>query len=364
MAKNGRSLAALAEEIERRAGAKRDLLAPVTKMEVTETGALAVVNGAKEIYPLTDYAHAQLAEYTEIPLAYYRRMQANDPELLARNANRWLHADPKARRMVRTLDGKCRAIVSDKFRVSLENEDLLGAAFPVLQELGLQVISCDVTDTRMYVKCVDRNIEKDIPTGGGSMGDGGHTIFDTVSPAVSFGNSEIGAGSFYVEGGVWTRACTNLATFGTAKVRKVHSGTRHEVTDDVYALLTDETRDATDKALLLQVRDMLRGIFDRAKFDAQCLRLAGAGEDKLPAKDAVEIVTRAARKFTWNEAERDGILGTLLEGGNFTRYGLHAAVTRFSQADEVNYDRASDLEKVGGDIIDLPADAWRELVAA
>ncbi len=231
-------------------------------------------------------------------------------------------------------------------------------------KLGLQVLSCDVTETRMYVKCIDASIQKDIPTGGGIMGDGGHTIFDTVSPAVSFGTSEIGAGAFYVEGGVWTEACTNLAAFGTSKMRKVHSGARHEVTDDVYALLTDETKDATDKALLLQVRDMLRGIFDRAKFDAQCMRLAGAGEDKMPAAQAVDIITRAARKFTWTEGEREGILGSLLEGANFTRYGLHAAVTRYSQNDAVNYDRASELEKLGGDIIDLEPTAWRELVAA
>jgi hypothetical protein len=362
MAKNGRSLADLALEIERRAGAKRDLIAPVSKLEVATDGALMIRNGTDERYPLTDHAHAQLAEFTGIPMPYYRRMLAEQPDLVAVNANRWLHADPKSRRMVRTLDGKCRALLSDKFRLGLENEDLLGAAFPVLKELDLMVISCDVTERRMYVKAVDRAITRDVPTGR-MMGDGSHVFFDTCSPAVSFGTSEVGDGAFYVEGAVWTHTCTNLATTAT-KVRKVHSGARHGTSDEVYALLTDETKDATDKALLMQVRDMVRGIFDRARFDAQCTRLGEAAGDKLPAKDAVEVVTRAARKFSWNETERDGILGTLLEGGDFTRYGLHAAVTRFSQADAVDYDRATELEKVGGDIIDLGADSWRELVAA
>lgn len=365
MAKTGRSLADLVTEIERRANSKKDFNAPVPKLAVElVNGApcLAIANGGTQSYALTDYAHGQLAEYVGIPKAYYDRCRNDAPAELAAQVNRWLKDHAAEARMVRVLDDECRALVSTKFRRDLENEDQLQAALPVLRDRGLQVISCDVTPTRMYLKAVDKEIRRDIPTGR-TMGDGTHTIFDTISPAVSFGNSEVGAGSMFVESSVLTWACTNLATTGV-KQRRFHVGMRAEASTEVYEMLTDETKAATDAATLLQVRDMIGAAFDLARFDAHVMKLNGATQDKLPPKDVVEVVTRAARKLNLTEVERDGVLGMMLEGGDFTRYGLHAAVTRYSQDDAVGYDRATELEAVGGDVIDLAPSAWRELVAA
>ena len=51
---------------------------------------------------------------------------ADAPMLLADNANRWLKDKGEDRRLIRTLDGKARALLSDKYR-PLENEDLAEA---------------------------------------------------------------------------------------------------------------------------------------------------------------------------------------------------------------------------------------------
>ena len=55
------------------------------------------------------------------------------------------------------------------------------------------------------------------------------------------------------------------------------------------------------------------------------------------------------------------MLGYLIEGGDLTRYGLSNAVTRYSQ-DVEDYDRASWLEELGGEVIALPPNDWGALV--
>lgn len=364
MAKVGRTLQDLAREIERRAEAKRDLIAPVTRIQMavglSHTPILTVTNGKVESFPLQQHAHGQIAEYAGIPMPYYRRMMERDPALLAQNVNRWLKDLGGQRRMVRTLDGTVRALLSDSYR-PLENEQLAQAILPALLEQDLMVLSCEITDRRLYIKAVDHRISRDVPTGR-AMGDGSHVFFDTCSPAITISNSEIGAGALSIETGVYTRACTNLAMIGS-NMRKYHTGKRAELSDEVYALLQDETKRATDKAIWMQTRDLVKSAFDQARFDATVQRLGSAAGDRMPAAQVTEVIERVGRKFSLTEGERGGVLARLIEGADLTRYGIHSAITRHS-ADVADYDRATDLERIGGDVIELPANDWQQLIAA
>lgn len=360
--KTGLSLIELAKELERRAAAKADYVAPVSKLS------LAVDRDNKPIVKLQDkhfginkIAHEQFADYSGIPMAYYRRMLDNDPSLLIHNINRWLEDKENERRMVRCLDGNVRAVLSDKYR-SLENENLAEAILPVLEARDLMIMSCQVTDQRLYIKAVDRQIEKDVPTGR-RIGDGSHVFFDTVSPAITISNSEVGRGSLLIETGIFTRVCTNMATFG-ASMRKFHTGARAELSDDVYALLTDKTKRLTDAAIWSQTRDLVAAAFDETKFEALTHKLVDATNDKLSKNaDVVEVIERVGRKFGLGEGERKGVLQTLIEDGDLSRYGLHSAITRFSQ-DVDDYDRATELERMGARVIELPRGEWKALAEA
>jgi hypothetical protein len=53
----------------------------------------------------------------------------------------------------------------------------------------------------------------------------------------------------------------------------------------------------------------------------------------------------------------------LIRGGDLTQYGLSNAVTQMSQ-DIEDYDRASDLERMGGQIIELPKSDWHTISIA
>lgn len=317
---------------------------------------LTVADGKKETFGITPHAHAQLADYVGIPLGDYRRIQVEAPELLARTVNRSMKAKGKDARMLRTLDGAVRAFLGARYRV-LETEDVADAVLPVLRERKLIIVSCAITDQCLYIKAVDRSIERDIPTGK-RLGDGSHAFFDTISPGIVVSYSEVGAGSVDVdiETSIWTKVCTNLAVTGTP-LRHHHLSGRQELSGFDYLLATRENRELTVAALRGPVRDLVISALDEARFEAAAKMLMRAARSPLGSGNVVEVVERVGERFGLDELEKSSVLHHLLLRGDLTLYGLHAAITRAS-ADVVDYDRATAMERLGGRIIDPSALEW------
>lgn len=364
--KYGKTLVELATEIQRQAENRKDYVAPTTAMQIVtpfkdgKPGEPELELSSVDTFPINELAHRQLGEHVGVPAKYYDRMRQEAPALLAQNVNHWLDVQPGSR-MVRTLDGRARAFLSDKYR-PLENSDLAEAVLPALLQLDLQIMSCEVTERRLYIKAVDARINRDVPTGKNKMGDGSHVIFDTVSPAIVISNSEVGMGALSVETAVWTRACTNLAIFSQRSMRKYHVGGKHELTDGLVSLLSEKTRRLSDAATWAQVTDVVKGAFDRARFDASVDEMVGM-ETQMIEGDVVKAVELAARQFDVGEGEKKSILKHLIAGGDLSRYGLFNAFTRTAE-DLADYDRATDFERIGGKIIELPANDWKRIAEA
>ena len=365
--KLGQSLQELAAEIERQAQVKRDYVTSTANMRLTVSPEGGISAGPTVRLELGDelelglkpLAHAQIAEYTKVPKGYYDRMLAEAPALLTRNVNEWFWLTP-TKRMTRTLDGSTRAFLSDAYR-PLDNYDLLEAALPRLVDLGVEVVSSAVTETRLYLKVVDKRIKRDLPTGA-ELGQGHHRV-DTVSPALVLSNSEVGVGALSVQTSVWTSLCTNLVVINERSTRKYHVGARAEIGEQVYAMLSEGTRRLTDAALWAQLGDVVTAAFDQARFDATVEKIAATTRDKIEAPDPVKVVEVTAKKFGLNDSERGSVLTHLIRGGDLTRYGLFNAVTR-SAEDADDYDRASELERLGGKIVELPRGEWAEIAKA
>jgi hypothetical protein len=357
--KAGKTLTELAQEIERRRDAKRDYVLPTDKLRMMDGN--NNLRFGTHIVGVTDLAHGQIAQHIGIPKPYYDRMKKEAPALLAENVNAWFDLEPSTR-MLRTLDGKARAFLSDRYR-PLENEDLAEAVLPVLLELDVSIMSCDITDTKLYIKAVDRKVERSIPKGH-HIGDGTHTIFktDELCPAIVISNSEVGKGRLLVQTSLFTKACTNLAVFDDSSIKRNHVGGKHEIADGFEALLSDETRRVSDQALWMQVRDVVKGSFNEARFNALVDKVAGMTTEKIEG-DPIKTVELASKRFGINEGERNSILKHLIEGGDLSRYGLFNAVTRTAE-DLPDYDRATDFERMGGQIVELDRAEWRELAMA
>jgi hypothetical protein len=359
--KTGRTLQQLAAEVERQRETRRDFVAPTDVMTIQPIeGDVMLALPGHDAFDINALGHRQIGQHAGVPAAYYDRMRTAAPGLLATNLNHWLTAEP-SKRMIRTLDGHVRAFLSENYR-PLDNYDLLEAVLPVLARPGLVIMSCEVTETRLYIKVVDERLVRDVPTGR-RMGDGTHTIFDTCSPVAIISNSEVGHGSLKIESGVYTKACTNLAMFSDRALRKYHVGGKQDAIGEGFErFLTDETKQARDLAVWMQVRDVLAGAFDEAKFEALIKVFAGSVEDKIEG-DPIKVIDLTTKRFGLTEGERGGVLKHLIEGGDLTRYGLHAAITRSAQ-DHADYDRATEIERIGGQVIELGRSEWKALAPA
>ena len=359
--KTGKTLQELAAELDRQSKSKKDLLAPTSRVEMVAAEKRTLIRvGDVTLDGVRKEAHDQIAQHTKIPQQYYNRMQQEAPALLANNVNTWFQKFP-AVRLLRGMDNQLRAFLSDGYR-PLENYDLAEAVFPVLSDIGVQVLSCDVTDQHLYIKGVDMKVARELEVKGLGLGKG-HQHFDKLCPAIVIRNSEIGFGALAVETSVWTEGCTNLVVMRERSMRRRHIGAKGDLEgEDIYRVLSDQTRRVTDAALWLKVRDVVKAAFNEARFDALCDELRQTTEQRIEG-DPVKVVEFTAHKFALNEQERGGVLNHLIRGGDFTRYGLYNAVTRAAE-DVGNYDRASELEALGGKIIDLPQTQWKTISEA
>lgn len=367
--KTGRmDLAQLLVELQRRRETKLDYLVNTGTIDVavadqgSSKSVALVVPTSQGVVTLAanSLAHAQLAEHAGIPKPYYDRLLAEEPELLAENVNKWLHKYPE-NRMIRTLDGTARAVLSDRYR-PLDYEDLAEVVVPALLSLDVEIVSQEITERRFYIKAVDKRVVRALADKGAAFGDGGHTIVHrSASPAITISDSEVGLGGVGVNVGLYDDFCSNLSFFKERSLRKYHVGAKHELLgENIAGLLSDETRRKTDEATWAQVGDVVRGAFDRVKFDALVDKVEGTIADKIEG-DVAKVITLSSKKFGLTEAEGKSVLQRLIEGGSATRFGLYNAVTRVAQ-DIEDYDRATEFENLGGQIIDLPRSEWQEVL--
>lgn len=359
--KQGKSLVELAQELDRQQKAKRDLIADTRSLTFTETAELVGKNGDLPVFaaPMTTHARRQLGEHVGIPAKYFDRMIEKAPALAAANVNHWLRSEP-APRMVRMLDGRVRAFLSDRYR-ALDNFDLANAVLPVLVESGCQVESCEVTERRLYIKAINENIRREFMPPGAKRGVG-HVIYDVLTAGIVISNSEIGDGALAIQPAIKTKSCTNLAVWSENTMRKYHVGRAAELEAEIAEIYSDNTKRLADAALWSQVADLVRASLDGTIFNRIAEKIL-ASMDSQPMANPVKAIEDVSKTFGFSGAEAGGILAHLIQGGDVTKYGMHAAVTRYAQ-DVDSYDRASELERVGAQIIDLPAADWKRIAEA
>ncbi|RUL86982.1 DUF932 domain-containing protein [Tautonia sociabilis] len=354
--KEGRDLNALLAEVLRQSETKHDYLAPSRCLAVTtsEAGTSLELATTRDLapLPLKDTAHGQLAERLGIPKVYYDRMREEAPTLFDANVNHWL-ASSEDRRLVRTLDGRARAILSDRYRV-LDNLDLASVAVPVLQDHGFELVSAELTEKKLYLKATTPKIQAEVRRG------------DVVQAGVVISNSEVGHGTLKIEPLLFFLVCTNGLVMPEAAMRRQHVGRHIGDLEGGERYYLDETRQADDLAFWLKVRDTLVGTLREPAFLRHLETLKGATEQPIQA-DPFEVVEVTARRFRLAEAEKNGVLRHLLAGHNgrveLNKYGLMQAVTRASK-DVDDYDRATELEQLGGQIIELPPSQWKLIAEA
>lgn len=305
--------------------------------------------------PVNDYAHRQIRERLGIPAKYYDRMRADAAGLLDTNVNHWLHNAPE-KRMVRMLDGRVRAFLSNRYR-RLDNLDLMErAVLPELSKYDGRLVFhiAALTDERLYVRALLPDLAADItldPTNHNIGPEGGG---DIVQAGVEIRNSEVGSGALHVSPFIWRLRCLNGLVIGQAGLSRYHLGREQE--ESAYAIYRDDTLRADDQAFWMKVRDAVGAALSEATFEAVVsdLRATLTGER---VADPVAATERLAKTYDLNEGEQASVLRHLATGGDLSQWGVVNAVTSAAkEADD--FARQAELEVLGGALVALPEREW------
>jgi len=305
----------------------------------------------------------QLCTWSKVPYTYYKTMVERDkPELIQSNLNTWLKSPPKGtrNRMFRTYDhdtwdnNMFRSYHSDRF-LTFDNSDLLDGIMPVLERLdeqvnGLQFVSMGLTDNKLYLKIIFPNVEAEIKS---------RQVGDIVKSGVIISNSEVGMGSIMVSPFIYRLICLNGMTVNDANFRRVHLGRAQDEGELIYKA---DTRVAMHEALKKQLRDHVEECTDPAVFRLTVDKMNESAEEQ-DKRDPEDVIEGLGKRFSLADSEVKKARRSLLENRDYSRWGFANAITNVANATD-NYDRATELQELGGNVIQLRKSEWANLAVA
>lgn len=381
--KSGMNLQELLTEVIRQEETKRDFIVNTHVVQMQEIeGDLAIVfqdrpMGDLQRFPVSENAHRQIATRLNVPWKYYTRLLTDHRDLVVANVNTLFEREPEMR-MVRVLDGKVRAFLSNQYR-RLDNAELLQQVLPPVVEgtTPSALLSSWVGDDKMHLKVVftDNSLARDLSDRHAEpitheivgVGDARPHSFqgnaegrDIIRPGIVISNSETGHGSMTIRGFFYREFCYNGCVLGeeTAfEAKRTHVGKRISEMGEIFS---DETKRQEDRVIMSQMTDSLFAMTDSKRIDAVANRLR-AIRNGTQIQDAFATVEKVSELLSTTESESKGILESLIKDRDYSQWGMVNAVTEQANRDDISYARACEFEEMGAQIIKLSADAWTRL---
>jgi len=357
----------MAQELTRIKETKRDFVVPVTELYASvtmpthekERARLGIgFNGESpdsQFFDLTNWSGSQLAQYAEIPKAYFDRIAFENPQLAAANVNHALERaaqEPRETRMLRILDGKVRGFLSPKYR-RLDSYDLMESVLPTMIDAGMEIVSSEITERRFFLKALTPKLLTEVKKG------------DVVQHGLMISTSDVGSGALRVEPLINRLVCSNGMISSNA-IRVFHIG-KNQAEDEVIELLSDRTKELTDAALWSRVNDVVKASLKPEMFQREVDKLRIAANEEIKNFDLPRVVELTMKAVNVSgEAKKNSIIAALAsgnEGSGLTRWGLINSFTRAAQSDDFSYEESIELERAAGQIIEMPRKAWAEVSA-
>ena len=129
-------------------------------------------------------------------------------------------------------------------------------------------------------------------------------------------NSEVGLGAVSIQPLVYRLVCTNGMVVNDMGERRHHVGRQAKAVEDSFALYSDETMEAEDKAFLLKLRDTTMAAIDEARFSQVVGRLQESMAVPITGK-VQDVVQLTAQSYGINAEEQEGILKYLMKAVTF-----------------------------------------------
>lgn len=303
-------------------------------------------------YTMSTHGVGQIRNHLKIPSGYAGMLMEKKPELLQSSINQLLPVNPGVR-MIRTLNGSARAYLSNSYKI-IDNYDIALTSAQTLAAMESEghrfnIVSCDVTERKMYLKVVFPMTERDVVVG------------DAVQFGCIISNSEIGCGRTLVEPFVLRLVCDNGMIIPDAAMKRNHLG-RKLKTDPgelVSQIYQSDTIEADSNLLMLELRDTIRSAVNEAEIDAHCNKMRRAANSEEVIRPVAAIKALTGDTLITND-EGETVLEQLLRGGDMSRWGMVNAITEASKVAS-DYDRATALETLGGAVMDFTESRWNKI---
>jgi hypothetical protein len=354
---------------------KQDFIAPTKELQfrtieednLPKSEIVIEANGGEptRFLKVNDLCFDQIAQKNGLDVRTARRLQSEYSREYDSLTNAiWQKENSK--RMIRTYDdlnqgmnpsGTARAFLSDKFK-TFDNSDLLESALPQLMEseANWKIVNCAVTQKKMYIR-----LKSELITGTGA------NVNDILAHGIGLSNSETGCGSISAFSINWTLACLNgMQTQNIT--RRSHITSARD--GDTWNILTEETKQADNHSLKLQLRDIVSSYASRDTFDENLEKFKLASEDIINV-ETTEAVENLGKVLTLSKKETsnvlDGLLKTIGQAGYendkpVNRATFVNAVTRVgntAKADDVDF-----WQKLGGSVLNMKKTDWNRVAMA
>tara|TARA_R110000803_G_scaffold210718_1_gene283366 strand:- start:3490 stop:4704 length:1215 start_codon:yes stop_codon:yes gene_type:complete len=379
-------------ELKRQQESKFDLIVPAKRILYCDDGRLAVDAGPKSFtvgeFTYFDWAQAEAAsdEIKEAggngeikvadsePVIELNRTAASqlrtrlgipakfEDALLKANHNEiagGLHRDLLAKDnrsfLLRCLDGRVRAVLSDRYRI-LDNHDLFFCAADKFGDVAAEIWKARVWDNGFELFAtndIEGKVRTDRPfdAGAGWRAKWSGSEGDVHNAAVRVSNSETGGGGLNVRLCILRNACANFCVLSDG-VSIIHAGSLSE-SDDDGLIRSTERRQKESEVIWLKVKDAIATAFDAEKFQAHIDRLNDATQVVL--ENPTEAVDNVVEAYSLSDDTRDAILANLVGSGDTSQYGLVQAVTGVAHGLDAAHrtEAASELETIGAKILEV-----------
>tara|TARA_R100000687_G_C6440007_1_gene160048 strand:- start:347 stop:1462 length:1116 start_codon:yes stop_codon:yes gene_type:complete len=344
---------------------KRDYIADVRNTEMQYIGAdkfkLSIEDTANmdnANYVLADHALKQMGVHFKVPGSYINYMRSEGRgDLLADNFNNWFKkpVNKHTRRLYRGLAGEYsqsndlwRSFHSNRFS-RFDHEHALEAIMPAVEEVaeemgGLKVASAGVTDNKMYIKLLFPKTEAKV-------------VGDVVQIGLTIGNSEIGLSNVYVLPLIYVLRCLNGMVLPQYGHKKKHLGSAMEMDGNItYA---EDTIESELETVKLKLRDTVKKILSHKTREEIISSVNDAATSQKTA-NPMKAVEATAKLFDLTDKETADTTLSFVKLGNYSKWGMVNAVTEIANTND-SYDRASELESIGGKILSMNDDKWYQI---
>lgn len=343
--------------------------------QISEEG----VTSAAGLYLPTRQADSDIAEKLGPKGGYFPTYlralrEAGRLDLWDANVGGWLHGGPKGDAesgevypaesrafMLRLLKGDddglgvLRALLSDKYFV-IDNLDVLVSVLEGIRqaEADVQVTSCDLTDSKMYVRVDSPTVRALAPkllenyrnpwTGQPIRNQFGGSIeqiremaaregrgYDQGAEPVLFAgllisNSELGDGAFSIKPRITVEICGNTHTVEADALRVVHLGGKLE---QGVIQWSEQTQRRALELVASKTKDAVATFLTPAYVEAQVAKMEEAAG--IEVTDAKATIHEIVSKSIIPAGLEDDVLNYFIKGGQMTAGGVMQAVTAAAQ---------------------------------